>query len=1158
MGLSATGGCRDFSSLDTERSHFLLKQQQKQLASNPDLEQLYVEVALLHTLATVKELLLQCGVSNACDYLAKAKKAHETEELDRLHKRVLLLQCLGQKNSEPDPKLTQLQAVMSTWLQAVSTRPGLSKVLLLTSTNVDSLRSLLIGSLNQISGEGVVDAVVPTGDSSYVDGKKVLNCLRCSSWVVVCSQHLGPDFPWSSFSQVVEYEGLASSPWPSICRERNIRHVSFTTILPTSETGGVVFPTSCTDLDRIPFTLFVTEGLLGRSSLLLTLESEYNLTMIERSLSPSLRKLGKADQCAVITVDESTAVLLQEVKELTVERASEQVVMRLIGLSLQYTCCWLLIHIPSAEYACISQVILDNLALIYSAVVLLGMKSEEFTVKVLVVSEEEQLARWIYQIAQHTMMSSERDPLAYLDRDWLSVVPSEEENCLVCFPSVSPLVAQTMLHRAPSLLWLLGASLDQLQQLLPEVPQKVIKLFTETSGLYALGPSPHRPKSVPDPESQHRPQPGLPETGQATGHTSSSSNSTHEHWALTIENSPEEDQTTSCFGQTQNNTGQDGVALFGSSGTGQADAFFQRIENLGQTQKTNGGLNDDVWASALKTKPAEELSGAYYSHEPQRDGFLLNNTAVGERQGDALFHKGTGNFVQTGNFGTSPSEAFFDKTNGWREKKSFSPSPNGVFQRQEENGKTVRGHQGDSIFHKGTGNFGVSPTDSFFDKINGWREKDSSSPSPNGIFQRQEEDRGKTVSFTAGQSYGDFERRADFAQAGNSSVRQSEACFDGKESWEQTDRFNAGQSATDFMRQENSGKTGHFSTGQNSEFYPRTGNIDQTVNLSAGPSDDVFSRNKITGWGLASQSSGASALFQTQEAWGKTDESQFNSGITSRQSDSYFDQTEGWGHMARSDPVHSQWNPFLQSNKDRWEQTGNFSTGCQSDTSFPWKESFAQTGNSVGLGHDVFLPHSGRNNTWDKNSGHAELGFPSATFRSPTETTATTASRQQQAQAQPKQWHMEINKHKYVPRKKVPARGGSTLRISPKQDDQGTRDAQDNNSNSSMFQQQFTNGCQPSSYYQDHVAGSLPVGPVNSVCSSPVSRWTGQFMAEAYRLSPGNSVGSATRMEQDRKRRAGMSSLESPASGFPQTKKGKLFYERVPGRSDGQTRLKFF
>ncbi|KAG9337946.1 hypothetical protein JZ751_027440, partial [Albula glossodonta] len=84
------------------------------------------------------------------------------------------------------------------------------------------------------------------------------------------------------------------------------------------------------------------------------------------------------------------------------------------------------------------------------------------------------MARWVRQISHHTLMGSGRDPLQWLDRDWLSVLPSEEEKCLALFPSVNPMVAQLMLRRAPSLSWLLRATLTELQVLLPEVPHKVI------------------------------------------------------------------------------------------------------------------------------------------------------------------------------------------------------------------------------------------------------------------------------------------------------------------------------------------------------------------------------------------------------------------------------------------------------------------------------------------------------------------------------------------------------------------------------------------------------------------------------------------------------------------------------------------------------------
>lgn len=53
----------------------------------------------------------------------------------------------------------------------------------------------------------------------------------------------------------------------------------------------------------------------------------------------------------------------------------------------------------------------------------------------------------------------------------------QEEKCLLQFPCINPLVSQLMLRRAPSFQWLLGASLSQLKELLPEVPQKVLEVI---------------------------------------------------------------------------------------------------------------------------------------------------------------------------------------------------------------------------------------------------------------------------------------------------------------------------------------------------------------------------------------------------------------------------------------------------------------------------------------------------------------------------------------------------------------------------------------------------------------------------------------------------------------------------------------------------------
>lgn len=45
--------------------------------------------------------------------------------------------------------------------------------------------------------------------------------------------------------------------------------------------------------------------------------------------------------------------------------------------------------------------------------------------QVLIVSEVTEMAKWISQICFHSLMAGEKDPRTYLDRDWLTVIPSE-------------------------------------------------------------------------------------------------------------------------------------------------------------------------------------------------------------------------------------------------------------------------------------------------------------------------------------------------------------------------------------------------------------------------------------------------------------------------------------------------------------------------------------------------------------------------------------------------------------------------------------------------------------------------------------------------------------------------------------------------------------
>ncbi|KAM8885199.1 uncharacterized protein shoc1 isoform 2-T2 [Spinachia spinachia] len=476
----------DFSCLTPDQTHFLLKQEERALcgtrAHGAQLpgghEELFQQAALIHVLVTFKEMLLKCDLATALEYLTKAAEAHREQSLEQLLKRLRVILYLSHKNQESNLKLLEMQKLLASWLHHATGQNAAGKMLVIISVDSDHIRSLIVSSLSHVAGAAVT-AVRPENNKKLNGASVVSSACDCGC-VVVYEQHVGPDFPWSSFSVVVEYDQPGQSPWAAVCRERSIGHLTFHTAIPEQDQ-----PEAWRFLeDDVPYVLLVTEGLLDCPLLLQTLESGFDITVVERSHSPSLQLLGGTHHYAVITVDESTAIIIQEEEELCQERASERVVMRLTALSLQYSYCWLILHCRESQGGGFSTEAFGNVVLVYSSLVLFSMKSEDLDIKVLIVSEVTEIAKWISQICFHSLMAGEKNPGNYLDRDWLTVIPSEEEKCLAKFPCINPLVGQLMLRRAPSVQWLLGAPLSQLMELLPEVPHKVLKLFSDITSLF--------------------------------------------------------------------------------------------------------------------------------------------------------------------------------------------------------------------------------------------------------------------------------------------------------------------------------------------------------------------------------------------------------------------------------------------------------------------------------------------------------------------------------------------------------------------------------------------------------------------------------------------------------------------------------------------------
>ncbi|NXB73040.1 SHOC1 protein, partial [Donacobius atricapilla] len=493
-----------FDSVKFDHTRFFLKQQEKVICDNfkqgkiDEKEiMLFRHAALVHLLVTVRDLLLTCGLDTALGYLSKAKDIYKNileSCLNNIWRQLKIVQYSSQKKHETHPKITALQCEMLNWMKSSGEKHSV-KILIIT--RMDSEKAAFIHPLSRIeAGLKAVD-LNSEKKGSPLSCKEIISNLNRYSCVIVHNQQIGADFPWTHFSLVMEYDYSENSGWKNLCKNLNVTYMTFKTTLPeTIQTGnhGSSFLLEV----QIPYVFLTTEGLLNMPDILQLFESKYSITFVERSSSYSLRLFGSIDRYIVLTIDASTAIFLQSMEELNYEDSCDTVVSRLMALSLQYMCCWIIFYSRerlSLEYSLKGNTLL-NLVLIYATLIELTQKSEDFEVKVVLTPGIEETALVIRQIADNILIASNINPHEWLDKSWLSVLPSETEKCLLTFPCINPLVAQFMLKKGSSLNRLFLASFYQLQELLPEVPKKVLKHFSDMVSSYSLNTAAPLEKTV--------------------------------------------------------------------------------------------------------------------------------------------------------------------------------------------------------------------------------------------------------------------------------------------------------------------------------------------------------------------------------------------------------------------------------------------------------------------------------------------------------------------------------------------------------------------------------------------------------------------------------------------------------------------------------------
>ncbi|XP_051645229.1 protein shortage in chiasmata 1 ortholog isoform X7 [Manacus candei] len=444
----------------------------------------------------------------ASGYLSKAKDIYKNileSCLNNIWRQLKIVQYSSQKKHETNPKITALQCEMLNWMKSYGEKHSV-KILIIIRMDSEREKAALIHPLSRVdAGLKAVD-LNSEKKGTPLACKDIISNLRRYSCIIVHNQQIGADFPWSHFSLVMEYDYSEDSCWKNLCKNLNVAYMTFKTTFPETIQMGNRSNSFLLEV-QIPYVFLTTEGLLNMPDILQLFESKYSITFVERTSSYSLRLFGSIDRYVVLTIDECTAIFLQSVEELNYENSCDTLISRLMALSLQYTCCWIVFYSRerlSLEYSLKGDTLL-NLVLLYATLIELTQKSEEFEVKVVLMPGIEETALVIRQIADNILIASNISPHEWLDKSWLSVLPSETEKCLLTFPCINPLVAQFMLKKGSSLNRLFLASFDQLQELLPEVPKKFLKHFSDMMSSYSLnvGPLEKTVQGASQPEKQN-------------------------------------------------------------------------------------------------------------------------------------------------------------------------------------------------------------------------------------------------------------------------------------------------------------------------------------------------------------------------------------------------------------------------------------------------------------------------------------------------------------------------------------------------------------------------------------------------------------------------------------------------------------------------------
>ncbi|XP_060607998.1 uncharacterized protein LOC132760117 isoform X2 [Ruditapes philippinarum] len=460
-----------FKTITPDISRYLLKQKEKSLADHDQensSDELYKMTVILHGLVMASEITVNCCLESGIGCLSALQEKYKHvigSNLDSTRQVLFELKAQFYEKKIYHPKVVTLCREIETWLKKkrAKTKDSEQKILVLVQRDIPSLLSCLKKALNL--GNLLSPCILSSSESEHIiDSLDKHNC------VIAPTKMVCENFPWAQFSLVVEYENETSSQWQQLCERQHIRHIGLC-IQSDKHKDTTTLTLECPE-EQI--CLIGSQKVVQSIELLQLLETRHNILLLVRdySLIGGAKHLFFSD----IDVDASTGIVLEDIKDLNDDCAVQNLVTKMVALSLKYVNCWLILfaNTKTGSYQYPGHVI-NNIGRLQAAVANFVDKSSYF--KILFCEGCSEVSSIVRSISENCMALSKTKE-QWLDRTWLRDEIQQDERALLMLPCLSSFSSQLLLKKLP-LGRIFKSSMVDLQRDVSEIPSSILQTLDE-------------------------------------------------------------------------------------------------------------------------------------------------------------------------------------------------------------------------------------------------------------------------------------------------------------------------------------------------------------------------------------------------------------------------------------------------------------------------------------------------------------------------------------------------------------------------------------------------------------------------------------------------------------------------------------------------------